>query len=114
MSRESTRPPYRWRWTDPGDVLAKLSEEAEELVAEVDRADQPKIEEEYGDLLFVLANLARHLKVDPEAALRRANVKFDRRFRGIEATLKAEGRTPDEATLEEMDTLWDQAKAAER
>ena len=101
-------------WTDPADVLAKLSEEAGELVAEIGRADQARMEEEYGDLLFVMANLARHLKVDPEAALRRANAKFDRRFRGIEAALAAEGRTPDEATLEEMDTLWNAMKAAEK
>jgi nucleoside triphosphate diphosphatase len=101
-------------WTDPADVLAKLTEEAAELVAEIDRADTDRMEEEYGDLLFVLANLARHLKVDPEAALRRANAKFDRRFRAIEAALAARGRRPEQATLAEMDALWDQAKSAEK
>jgi ATP diphosphatase len=101
-------------WTDPKDVLAKLAEEAAELTAEMDRADRDRMEEEYGDLLFVLANLARHLKVDPESALRRANAKFDRRFRAIEQALAREGRRPEEATLAEMDALWDRAKAAEK
>jgi ATP diphosphatase len=101
-------------WTEPGDVLAKLAEAAAELAAEIERADPERIEEEYGDLLFVLANLARHLKVDPEAALRRANAKFDRRFRAIEAALAAEGRRPEQATLAEMDALWDRAKEAEK
>jgi ATP diphosphatase len=101
-------------WTDPADVLAKLTEEAAELTAEIEGADRDRIEEEYGDLLFVLANLARHLKVDPEAALRRANAKFDRRFRTIEAALAAEGRRPEQATLAEMDALWEQAKDAEK
>ncbi len=101
-------------WTDPTDVLAKLTEEAAELTAEIARADQDRTEEEYGDLLFVMANLARHLKVDPEAALRRANAKFDRRFRAIEAALAAQDRGPDQATLAEMDALWDAAKAAEK
>ncbi|MEO1490890.1 MAG: nucleoside triphosphate pyrophosphohydrolase [Pseudomonadota bacterium] len=101
-------------WTDPQDVLAKVQEEAAELVAEIDRADQDKIEEEYGDLMFVMANLARHLKVDPEAAMRRANAKFDHRFRFVESALKAEGRRPEDATLAEMDALWDQAKRIEK
>ncbi len=100
-------------WTDPHDVLAKLTEEAEELVAEIDAAEQDLIEEEYGDLMFVMANLARHLKVDPETALRRANAKFDRRFRGIERALADQGRSTAEATLAEMDALWDQVKAEE-
>ena len=100
-------------WTDPNDVLAKLNEEAEELVAEIGK-DPDKTEEEYGDLLFVMANLARHLKVDPEKALRRANAKFDRRFRFIEQTLAAQGRRPAETSLEEMDAIWDEAKAIER
>jgi len=100
-------------WTDPRDVLGKLAEEAGELVAEIG-GDQDPIEEEYGDLLFVLANLARHLDVDPERALRRANAKFDRRFRGIERALETEGRRPEDATLEEMDALWAAEKARER
>ncbi len=101
-------------WTDPQDVLAKLNEETAELVAEIDAADPARLEEEYGDLLFVLANLARHLKVDPESAIRRANAKFERRFRRIEALLGADGRSPAEATLAEMDALWDRVKQAEK
>ncbi|MFQ5564913.1 MAG: nucleoside triphosphate pyrophosphohydrolase [Paracoccaceae bacterium] len=101
-------------WTDPQDVLAKLDEEARELAAEIGHGDGGRMEEEYGDLLFVLANLARHLEVDPEAAIRRANAKFERRYRGIESLLAAEGRTPEQATLAEMDALWDRVKAAEK
>ena len=101
-------------WTDPQDVLAKLAEEAGELVAEVGTAGHERIEEEYGDLLFVLANLARHLKVDPEGALRRANAKFERRFRAIETLLAREGREPADASLAEMDGLWEKVKEAER
>ena len=101
-------------WSDPHDVLAKVAEEAGELVEEIDRADQSAMEEEYGDLLFVMANLARHLGVDPEAAMRRVNAKFERRFRGIEAALSEEGRKPEDATLEEMDALWNQIKAQEK
>jgi ATP diphosphatase len=67
-----------------------------------------------GDFLFVAANLARHLQVDPEAALRRANAKFTRRFAAIEAALAGRGRRPQDSTLAEMDALWDAAKAAER
>ena len=101
-------------WTEPKDVLAKLNEEAAELAAEIDARDGARMAEEYGDLLFVLANLARHLEVDPEAAIRRANAKFERRFRGVEALLAAGGRTPAQATLAEMDALWDRVKAAEK
>lgn len=104
-------------WTEARDVLAKIAEEAGELAAEVDPAtgaDPARIEEEYGDLLFVMVNLARHLKVDPESALRGANAKFERRFRSIEAALLAEDRRPADATLAEMDALWVAAKSAEK
>ena len=101
-------------WADPKDVLAKIDEEAAELVAEIEHGESDRVEEEFGDLLFVLANLARHLKIDPEAALRRANAKFERRFREIERRLAAEGRTPEGASLAEMDALWEDAKASER
>ena len=74
---------------------------------------QDKIEDELGDLLCVCVNLARHLKIDPEKALRRSNNKFERRFRYIESRLALENKTPDEATLEEMDALWDEAKKEE-
>ena len=85
-----------------------------ELVAEIDADDDNRMEEEYGDLLFVLANLARHLKVDPEAAIRHANAKFERRFKGVESLLAAKGQTPEQATLAEMDALWDRIKAGEK
>ncbi|GMG80861.1 nucleoside triphosphate pyrophosphohydrolase [Paralimibaculum aggregatum] len=100
-------------WTEPRDVLAKIAEEAGELAEEIG-GEPARIEEEFGDLLFVMVNLGRHLDVDPETALRRANAKFERRFRAIEAALAAEGRSPEQATLAEMDALWDAAKAAEK
>jgi ATP diphosphatase len=98
-------------WPDATHVLDKIAEEARELVEARDTATHDEIEAEMGDLLFVMANLARHLKVDPETALRRANAKFTRRFARIEARLAEAGRRPENATLEEMDALWDQAKA---
>jgi nucleoside triphosphate diphosphatase len=101
-------------WPDAGSVLDKIAEETAELVAERDRGNADKAFEEYGDLLFVMANLARHLDIDPEAALRAANAKFTRRFRGIEERLAAEGRSPAESTLAAMDALWDQVKREER
>ena len=100
-------------WTDARDVLAKISEEAEELVEARDEKSQDAIEDEFGDLLFVIANLSRHLKVDPEAALRRANAKFTRRFTHIEKSLAASARTLDDASLEEMEALWTDAKRRE-
>ena len=101
-------------WPGPRDVIAKLAEEAAELVEAVEGKDAEAREEEFGDLLFVVANLARHLKIDPEAAMRRVNAKFERRFREVERRLAERGRTPAESTLEEMDALWDAAKRAER
>ena len=99
-------------WDDVSAVLAKVQEEAAEF-AEAE-GDADAMEDEMGDLLFVLTNLARHKGVDPEAALRRTNAKFTRRFNAIEDALKAEGRTPTEATLDEMDALWTQIKQAEK
>jgi MazG family protein len=93
-------------WDDAGKVVEKLAEEAREIV----EAPPEKQAEEVGDLLFVVANLARHLKVDPEAALRAANAKFTRRFKFIEGELQAQGRTPAAASLEEMEALWVKAK----
>jgi len=101
-------------WPDTAQVVDKIAEEAGELVAARDRLGPAEMAEEYGDLLFVMANLARHLEIDPEAALRAANAKFTRRFRAIEAALAAEGRRPEESTLAEMDALWDAAKRAEK
>ena len=95
-------------WDDAAKVVDKIAEEAREVVEA--GADPAKQAEEIGDLLFVVANLARHLKVDPEAALRAANAKFTRRFRFIETSLEAEGRAMETAALEEMEALWIQAK----
>lgn len=101
-------------WPGPEDVLAKLAEESRELVEARDSADHAHLTEEFGDLLFVMANLARHLQIDPEEALRMANAKFTRRFHSIEAALAAQGRRPEDSDLAEMDALWDAAKMAER
>lgn len=101
-------------WPDASHVLAKITEEAAELTEAQATADQDGIEEEFGDLLFVMANLARHLNIEPEAALRRANAKFIRRFEGVEDRLRAAGKTPQDSDLAEMDALWDAVKAAER
>ena len=105
-------------WPSLAPVFDKLKEELAELEEAVAQAGiapgRPKIEEEFGDLLFVVANVARHLRIDPEAALRSANHKFTRRFNAIEGKLSAQGRTPAQSTLAEMDRLWDEAKAAER
>ncbi|MBD3765845.1 MAG: nucleoside triphosphate pyrophosphohydrolase [Rhodobacterales bacterium] len=101
-------------WPDTAQVVAKIAEEAAELVEARDRLTQAEVAEEMGDLLFVMANLARHLEVDPEAALRAANAKFTRRFARIEAWLAETGRRPADSTLEEMDALWTRAKAEER
>ena len=100
-------------WDSAERVLEKVAEEAGEIVsARAEGASQATLEGEIGDLLFVIANLARHLKVDPETALRTTNAKVMRRFAWIEAALKAKGRTTAEASLEEMEALWVQAKAA--
>lgn len=102
-------------WNNAYSVLDKLREEAEEIVqAQETGASHDDLTGEIGDLLFVVANLARHLKVDPEEALRRTNAKFIRRFGLIEETLRQQGRSLDEASLEEMEAIWQQAKAAER
>jgi MazG family protein len=101
-------------WPSAAEVLAKLHEEVAELEAEVAAGDIEKARQELGDVLFVCANLARELDVDPESALRTTNAKFVRRFRFIEATLAARGSSPEDSNLEEMDALWEAAKAAER
>jgi len=107
-------------WPSLAPVFAKAKEEIgelEEAIADgrnTDGSASEEVAEEFGDLLFVMANVARHLKIDPEAALRAANGKFVRRFQRIEALLAADGRTASQSTLAEMDRLWDQAKAEER
>ncbi len=101
-------------WPDAEQVLDKIAEETRELVEARDSKLHDDVFEEFGDLLFVIANLARHLKIDPEAALRAANAKFTRRFRAIEADLAARGKRPEDSDLAEMDALWNVAKFAER
>jgi len=100
-------------WNDPRAVLAKIREESDEIEEALDRMDRQAASDEIGDLMFALVNLARHLDVDADAALRATNTKFERRFRSIEAALAKRGKTPSQATLAEMDALWDEAKIAE-
>ena len=97
-------------WNDPRAVLSKIREEADEIEAALDGNNADELAEETGDLLFALVNLARHVGADPESALRGTNAKFERRFAYIERALAARGRSLEDATLEEMDALWNEAK----
>jgi len=99
-------------WKEIGPVIDKIEEELGELRSEIDagKIDQTRVADEMGDVLFAVANLARHCKVEPEAALRATNDKFERRFRYIERRLAHQGRRPIDATLEEMEALWQEAK----
>lgn len=101
-------------WPDIALVLDKMQEEARELAEARETLTQTEVAEELGDLMFVMANLARHLDVDPEAALRGANAKFTRRFAAIEDALALRGKTPADSDLAEMDALWNAAKRAEK
>ena len=101
-------------WPSTNEVVAKIAEEAAELVEARDQLTTAEVNEEFGDLLFVMANLARHLNIDPEAALRAANAKFSRRFGKIEDWLAEAGKAPDQSDLAEMDALWNRAKAEEK
>lgn len=101
-------------WPEARQVLAKIREEIDEVEAEIETADITKLEGEIGDLLFAVVNLARHVGVDSEAALRGCNAKFERRFGHVECALAAQGRGPKEATLDEMEALWVAAKVRER
>ena len=100
-------------WNDPRAVLKKIREEADEIEAALEHNDPRELEGETGDLLFALVNLARHVGADPEMALRASNLKFERRFAYIERALQARGRTLEDASLEEMDALWNEAKRNE-
>jgi ATP diphosphatase len=100
-------------WRDVRLVLAKIREEADEVAAALEAGSADAVGEEIGDLMFAVANLARHADVDPEAALRQANAKFQRRFRFIEDALRHRGKLPQHSTLQEMDALWDAAKRDE-
>jgi ATP diphosphatase len=101
-------------WNDPRAVLAKIREEADEIEAALDSGDRAEVAAETGDLMFALVNLARHVGADPDLALRGTNAKFERRFGCIEQALMAKGRTLQDASLEEMDALWNEAKGAEK
>jgi ATP diphosphatase len=100
-------------WNDVRAVLAKIREEIIEVEAEIAEGSRLTQSNEVGDLLFAAVNLARHLKIDPEAALRSANAKFERRFAHIETRLAEGGRTPEGASLDEMERLWVEAKVVE-
>jgi len=112
LSRRAAR--VRFVWPSMTEVLAKLREEIAEFEVEVAAGNMEKARRELGDILFVCANIARELEVDPEACLRETNDKFVRRFGYVERTLKAAGSSPEQSDLAEMDRLWDEAKAAER
>lgn len=100
-------------WPSISGVLDKIVEECTELAEAQDTLSHKEQVEEYGDLMFVMANLARHIKIDPEEALRKANTKFTQRFEGVEAKLADLGKTPQQSDLHEMDTLWDAVKIEE-
>ena len=97
-------------WPSVDNVFDKIEEE----IAELRQAPPDKREEEFGDLLFAIANVGRHMGIDPESALRAANGKFERRFHHIEERLRERGTRPADSTLEEMDALWDEAKEREK
>lgn len=112
LQKRVARVGFDWPSTD--EVLDKIVEEARELTEARDRLSRAEVEEEFGDLLFVVANLGRHLGVDPEAALRATNAKFTRRFEAVEAKLAARGKTPSDSDLAEMDALWEEVKKEQR
>lgn len=112
LQNRAARVGFDWPSTD--EVIDKITEEARELNEARGGMSAAEVFEEFGDLLFVIANLARHLKIDPEAALRAANTKFTRRFRAIEAALAERGKRPEDSDLAEMDALWDLAKSREK
>ena len=112
LQKRAARVGFDWPSTD--QVLDKIVEEAREINEARDTLTEAEIFEEFGDLLFVITNLARHLKIDPESALRAANAKFTRRFERVESLLKARGKTPQQSDLTEMDALWDAVKAEEK
>jgi ATP diphosphatase len=101
-------------WPEVGEILAKLKEEIAELEEEIPGNHRTRMEEEFGDVMFVLANLARRLEIDPEAALRTANAKFMRRFSHIERRFAESGEALEDATLAEMEALWNEAKSLEK
>jgi MazG family protein len=103
-----------FEWENTSGVLEKLTEEAGELAAAANSADRDHIEHEIGDLLFTIVNLARFLRVDPEQALRKTNARFRQRFAHVERGIAAAGQSGSELSLDGMETLWQEAKRAER
>ena len=112
LQKQAARVGFDWPSLEP--VMAKMREELAEFDAAGATGDRQAMRDEFGDLLFVMANVARHLKIEPEAALSQTNAKFRRRFERVEQLLRDAGRDPDHASLEEMDALWDQAKFEEK
>lgn len=112
LTEKASRVGFDWRRAE--DVFAKIDEEVEELREAIEGKDQQNIHDEIGDLLFSIANIARKLGVNAEEALQSANRKFTKRFEAMERAVRSEGRNLDQLTLEQMDELWDEAKAAER
>lgn len=112
LQKRAARVGFDWPAID--QVLDKMIEEAQELNEARDQLTQNDVQEEFGDLLFVMVNFGRHLKIDAEEALRLANAKFTRRFKYIERALAKQGKTPMQSNLEEMDQLWDRAKAYDK
>jgi len=111
LTEKAARVGFDWRRTE--DVFAKLQEEIGELHEAIDSGDQNKVHDEVGDLLFTLANIARKLNVNAEEALQSTNRKFTRRFESMERSVRERGQNLDQLTLEQMDALWDAAKASE-
>jgi MazG family protein len=112
LTEKASRVGFDWRRTE--DVFGKLEEEIGELREAIDSGDQAKMHDEIGDLLFTMANVARKLGVNAEEALQSTNRKFTRRFQSMESRVRERGKNLDQLTLEQMDELWDEAKAAER
>ena len=112
LQKRAARVGFDWPSTD--QVIDKIQEEAAELVEARDTLTHAETVEEFGDLMFVMANLGRHLGIEPEAALRAANAKFTRRFEAVEAALADKGKTPEQSDLAEMDAIWDQVKIVEK
>jgi len=113
LQKKASKVGFDWGAVEP--ILAKIQEEIAEIRHEIMAQSSPeRLADELGDVLFAVANLARHLQLDPEAALRGTNGKFERRFRRIEAWLAETGRVPAQSTLAEMDALWERAKIEER
>lgn len=112
LQRRAARVGFDWGAPEP--ILDKIAEEIGELGAELATADKDRLADELGDVIFAVVNLARHLEIDAEAALRGTNAKFERRFKSVEQALRLQGKLPEESSLDDMEVLWQRAKEAER